>query len=131
MRSRYSAFAQGNIDYLIATHHPTSRRSDDRADLIKSIKNTHWVNLLIVSTHKGRAKDQTGTVEFVAAYRSALWLASVAPLESLSQLHEKSQFVQTDRQWFYIGGDILMPYQPKRSGPCWCGSGKKFKQCHG
>lgn len=130
MRSRYSAFHQGNIDYLIATHRPIHRRPDSRTALIKSVKNTHWVNLLIVSTQKGQAKDKTGTVEFVAAYRPALWLAGAASLENLSQLHERSQFVQTDRQWFYVGGDILMPYQPKRGEPCWCGSGKKFKQCH-
>jgi SEC-C motif-containing protein len=25
MRSRYTAYHQGNIDYLITTHHPTQR----------------------------------------------------------------------------------------------------------
>ena len=130
MRSRYSAFCQGNIDYLLATHRPVSRNPGDRADLIKSIKSTRWVNLLIISTQKGQATDQTGTVEFVAAYRPAFWLARTAA-EPLAQLHERSRFVQTDRLWFYTGGDILTPYRPKRSQPCWCGSGKKFKQCHG
>lgn len=130
MRSRYSAFCQGDIDYLIATHRSVSRNPSDRTDLLKSIKSTRWVNLLIVSTQKGQATDQTGTVEFVAAYRPAPWLASAAA-DPIAQLHERSRFVQTDGRWFYTGGDILPPYQPKRSQPCWCGSGKKFKQCHG
>ena len=131
MRSRYSAFYQGNIDYLIATHQLDSRPPNERTDLIESVKNTRWVNLLIVSTHQGQAKDQSGTVEFVAAYRPALRLPSPAGAEPVAQLHERSRFIRADCRWFYVGGDILMPYQPKRSQPCWCGSGKKFKHCHG
>ncbi|NEQ54934.1 MAG: zinc chelation protein SecC, partial [Leptolyngbya sp. SIO3F4] len=33
--------------------------------------------------------------------------------------------------WFYLDGEMLPPILPKRNQPCWCGSGKKFKHCHG
>lgn len=138
MRSRYSAFCQSNIDYLIATHHPSAQRPDDSVNLAKSIKLTRWVNLLIVSAKKGQVTDKTGVVEFVAAYRSAAarpaLLANPSPFTSLEtdleQLHERSRFVRENNHWFYTEGDILPPYRPKRAEPCWCGSGQKFKQCH-
>ncbi|MDJ0568913.1 MAG: SEC-C metal-binding domain-containing protein [Pleurocapsa sp. MO_192.B19] len=34
-------------------------------------------------------------------------------------------------QWFYVEGDILPGTVPKRHQPCWCGSGEKYKKCHG
>ena len=57
MRSRYTAFCQGNIDYLIATLHPDRRQSDDRAELAESIKNTTWLSLTIIDTNKGKKND--------------------------------------------------------------------------
>ncbi len=138
MRSRYSAFCQGNIDYLLDTHR--ARKPDDRASLRQSVNSTEWVNLLVVSTKKGKPNDKTGVVEFVAAYRpKRLSIMQSLPnigssdkrADDLTQLHEKSRFVKEGERWFYTDGDILPPYQPKRTQPCWCGSGKKFKQCHG
>ena len=137
MRSRYTAFALGNIDYLMATHHPANR-SDDHASLQQTIQTTQWINLIIIDTQKGQRKDKIGSVEFVAVYRPkrSIALTTKTDLEKgwsddLTQLHEKSQFVREGSRWFYTKGDLLPPYQPKRSQPCWCGSGLKFKQCHG
>lgn len=122
MRSRYTAYCQGDIDYLVATHHPLKRGVRDRATLSKSVKNTTWLGLTILHTALGTANDSEGVVEFVALYREG----SVA-----KQLHERSRFKQHRGRWFYLDGDHLPPLHPKRSDPCWCGSGKKFKQCHG
>jgi len=42
-----------------------------------------------------------------------------------------------DRQPARVGGDDVIKTvkreEPKigRNDPCWCGSGKKFKKCHG
>lgn len=121
MRSRYTAFCQGNIDYLIATHHPTQRRIDDRMTLRQSIQTTTWLGLTIVAAEQGQPKDDVGTVEFVAVFQT----------DGVQQLHERSQFVKQNGRWFYLRGEILPPWVPKRNEPCWCGSGKKFKQCHG
>jgi SEC-C motif domain protein len=136
MRSRYSAFGRGQADYLLATHHVSQRQSNDLITLTRSVKKNRWANLLIISTQKGQAKDDTGVVEFVAAYRTVVSMVTRALAggtgpDIVLQLHERSQFVKEGDRWFYTVGDILELYEPKRTQPCWCGSGKKFKQCHG
>ncbi len=153
MRSRYSAFCTRNVDYLIATHHPTAVSASDRESLVQTFRTAEWINLLIISKQKGQKKDKTGIVEFVAAYRPRLDFpvavsstaftddrphrkagqesSSQPTPNNASQLHERSQFVQARGQWFYLAGESLPPYQPRRSHPCWCGSAKPFKHCHG
>ena len=121
MRSRYTAYCKGNVDYLIATHHPSKRSLSDRVNLSKSIQNTTWLGLTVVKTEQGQPQDDTGIVEFVAIYRTG----------NVGQLHERSRFKKQKGRWFYVEGDHLPPLEPKRNAPCWCGSGKKFKQCHG
>ena len=49
MRSRYTAFCRGDVDYLIATRHP-DREQSDRTELIKSVENTQWLGLTIIDT---------------------------------------------------------------------------------
>ncbi len=121
MRSRYVAYCEGNVDYLVATRHPSTRRFDDRINLVKSVKTTVWEALTVLGTRQGRQHDTTGYVEFMAAHSQPEW----------GQLHERSRFVRENGRWFYVDGDMLPPIVPKRNQPCWCGSGKKFKHCHG
>ncbi len=121
MRSRYSAYCIGNVDYLIATRHPSKRKFDERINLKKSIETTAWESLTIISTWRGHKNDTAGSVEFVAVYSQPEW----------GQLHERSRFIKDNNHWFYVDGKILAPILPKRNQPCWCGSGKKFKHCHG
>ena len=121
MRSRYVAYREGNVDYLVATRHPSKRRFDDRITLLKSVKATSWESLTIVATRQGCQNDTSGYVEFMAVYSQPEW----------GQLHERSKFVKENGCWFYLDGEMLPPILPKRNQPCWCGSGKKFKHCHG
>jgi SEC-C motif domain protein len=121
MRSRYSAFHQRAIDYLIATHHPTQRHSGQRTALAQSMASTRWLGLTVLATAAGQAGDRQGVVEFVAYY------SDPAP----GQVHERSRFVRQKDRWFYVDGDALPPLVPQRNEPCWCGSGKKYKACHG
>ncbi len=121
MRSRYTAYCQGQVDYLVTTHHPTQRQADERMTLADSIRTTHWAKLTVLATRGGQANDPEGTVEFVAYH--------TAP--SPGQIHERSRFVRQKGRWLYLDGVMLPPIWPKRGEPCWCGSGKKFKACHG
>lgn len=121
MRSRYTAYSKGQIDYLIATHHPTRRRPNQRQVLVKSLGATTWEKLTILATHQGQAQDREGTVEFVAYYSTP----------NPGQLHERSRFIKLKQCWFYLDGVQLPPRWPTRNQPCWCGSGKKYKVCHG
>ncbi len=120
MRSRYTAFSRGNVDYLLATLHPDQRKFGDRQELTKNINNTQWLGLKVIDTQKGKKHDVTGYVEFEAVYQ----------LDEPGQLHERSKFIKIDGQWFYVEGDILPGTVPKRNEPCWCGSGKKYQNCH-
>lgn len=121
MRSRYTAFCQGNIDYLIATLHPERRSPRDFTELTQSIKNTQWLSLTVINSTKGKKHDAVGYVEFEAVYQ----------VSEPGQLHERSKFMKKDGKWFYVDGDILPGTIPKRNEPCWCGSGDKYKKCHG
>ena len=121
MRSRYTAFYQGNVDYLIATRLPDKRQPNDRQELTTNISQTQWLGLTIINTQKGKKNDATGTVEFEAVYQ----------VTELEQLHERSQFAKVDGQWFYVEGEILPGTRPKPKQPCWCKSGKTYRQCHG
>ncbi len=133
MRSRYAAFSTGNVDYILATQKRLDRHGD-RPSLQKSVNSTQWTNLIVVSTRKGKAKDKTGIVEFVAAYRAKPLPAvdlTMGSAQQVQQMHERSHFIKTGDLWLYTEGDVLPLYQPKRADLCWCGSGQKFKRCHG
>ena len=121
MRSRYTAFTQGEVDYLIATHHPTQRHPHQRHQLIQSIQNTTWLGLRVLQTRQGQPQDRQGQVEFIAYYQDP----------QPGQIHERSRFSQIKDRWFYVDGDQLPPILPRRNDPCWCGSGKRYKGCHG
>lgn len=121
MRSRYTAYCKGNFDYLMATHHPSECRPSDYNTLRQTFKQTQWLGLTILQTEHGQPEDKTGIVEFIARYQTT----------ALRQIHERSRFKKQKGRWFYLNGDHLPPIEPKRNDPCWCGSNKKFKQCHG
>ena len=131
MRSRYSAFHEGKIDYLIATLHPSKRQVTDRETLGRVVATTTWSGLRILAVDGGTEGDETGQVEFVAYYCESG--ASKGQDGSTKQLHERSRFIKEDGRWFYLSGDqeSLRPV-PKlgRNDLCWCGSGKKSKKCH-
>jgi SEC-C motif domain protein len=108
MRSRYAAYCKGNVDYLIATLHPKSRKKDDRASISQSMKNTRWIGLKILKTQKGQIQDRRGVVEFVARYQP-VQSKGLPMMGIVNQLHERSRFVKEGGQWFYVDGDILPP----------------------
>jgi SEC-C motif domain protein len=129
MRSRYTAYTREEIDYIVNTHHPRGREDVDRAQTETWAKEAEWSGLEIVSTQRGGPGDSEGEVEFIARY-------TVKDAEFSH--HERSTFRREDDRWFYLDGAMIKPRPvvreaPKvgRNEPCPCGSGKKFKKCHG
>jgi len=125
MRARFSAFCTENADYLIASHHPSKRSTNDKSELEATFKQCEWLKLSVVDSTEGLSTDTHGEVEFIAIYRQN---------GELSRLHERSQFIKEDSHWFYLDGLILNQSDAiklQRNEPCWCASGKKFKKCHG
>jgi SEC-C motif-containing protein len=94
MRSRYSAFVMGNIDYLQRSHHSTQRPSRKEAlEIEQWSKTVKWLELEIVQTTLGVEKDFMGTVEFKAFY-----------IENNQEevLHEHSRFCKENGHWVYV-----------------------------
>lgn len=61
MRSRYTAFAVGDTEYLLRSWHPRTRPKTLDLD-----PDQRWLFLEIVRTERGGPFDDTGTVEFIA-----------------------------------------------------------------
>jgi SEC-C motif-containing protein len=92
MRSRYSAFALGHTDYLLATWHAGTRP----ATLEPDTPGTRWIGLEVRSHLVQDAAHSS--VEFVARRK----------LNGRAQrIHEVSRFVrEDDGRWFYVDGDL-------------------------
>lgn len=88
MRSRYSAFALGDTDYLLRTWHPTTRPATLELDPAQ-----RWLRLDVLARSGGSPLDSTGTVEFVAHYRHGT---------ERDSLHEHSRFVREHGRWLYV-----------------------------
>lgn len=88
MRSRYSAFAAGDADYLLASWHPSTRPASIDLD-----PNVRWVRLDIVARTGGGMLDDEGTVEFRAFHRAD---------GVRGEQHENSAFVREGGRWYYL-----------------------------
>ena len=110
MRSRYSAFALGLLDYLRDTWHPSTRP----AAIEPLPAGLRWLGL-DVRRHVQQDADHA-IVEFVA--RSKLG-------GQAERLHETSRFVREGGRWFYVKGvhgaprslALPAPKGPSASGP--------------
>ncbi|ASG22065.1 YchJ family protein [Nitrospirillum viridazoti] len=126
MRSRYSAFIVHNIDYLQSTLLPETAEDFNREETEQWARDSKWQGLEVRWTEAGGPEDDTGKVEFVARFN----------FEGKDYLHhETSRFEKRDGRWYYVDG--AMGPRPRtadkvgRNDPCPCGSGKKYKKCHG
>jgi len=90
MRSRYSAFVLGNVDYLLATWHLSQR-----PDSLTLEAGAKWLGLEI-KDHASTG-EHTAEVEFVARYRVG---------GQAVRQHERSRFVREGPHWFYVDGDV-------------------------
>lgn len=131
MRSRYSAYVVKDIDYIDKTQMNEKHEVFNKEEALKWADSSEWQGLEIKSTKKGEAADDTGVVEFVAHYKDK---ASGTELRH----HETSLFQKVNGDWKFKEGNIhgaqpVKRLEPKigRNDPCHCGSGKKFKKCHG
>src|SRR5687768_14512038 len=68
MRSRYTAYTRGDIDYIKKTMIPEARDDFDEAQTRKWAEGSKWKGLKIVDTKDGGPGDTTGMVEFIATF---------------------------------------------------------------
>jgi SEC-C motif-containing protein len=96
MRSRYTAFVRGDVAYLLATWHPSTR--PERLALEAGVK---WLGLKILRTPPVSEDDEEGFVEFVARYRVGG--------DRAARLRETSRFVREGGRWYYADGQVVAP----------------------
>ncbi|MDR1867310.1 MAG: YchJ family protein [Treponema sp.] len=127
MRSRYSAYVEHAINYIVSTCTKTQERIDEKQTRAWS-EQSEWLKLEILSVAEGREQDSTGTVEFKAYYKH----------DGIPDVHhEKAFFKKQGGKWVYDTGKMIIETvvrsSPKvgRNEPCPCGSGKKYKYCCG
>jgi len=129
MRARYSAYVQGQIDFLGTSLVARDRGGFDAEGARSWSRKAVWEGLEILATERGGADDADGIVEFAARYA----------IDDVAQVHhERARFEREDGAWCYAGGRVVgvdpyMREEPKvgRNLPCPCGSGKKYKKCCG
>lgn len=86
MRSRYSAYVLGLIDYLLATWHASTAPGE------LELSPVTWLGLEVRHVQQN---GEAGLVEFVARFRTS---------SGAQRSHETSRFVRVEGRWFYIDG---------------------------
>ena len=127
MRARYSAFATGAMDFIVATTHSSTRPEVNVADITEWSQTSTWEGLQIIDTRD--VTDNKTLVSFEARFTQ----------RGKEQHHrEMSEFEREDGRWRFVTGEQLknptVRYETPRVGrnePCPCGSGRKYKKCCG
>lgn len=89
MKSRYSAYATHQADYLLATTHSSERKYYSREEILKWATANKWQKLEIISATEN-------TVEFKAYFIDK---------NNTNQVHyEFSTFINENGSWFYVDG---------------------------
>ena len=91
MRSRYSAYAVGDLDHVFRTWHPRTRPDD-----LAPTPGLTWTGLEILDTQAGEEHDDEGVVEFRASFTTPA---------GQDALHERSRFVRRAGRWVYLDGE--------------------------
>lgn len=117
MRSRYSAFAKYEIDYIVKTTAIGQRQALNVAAIADWSKSNQWLKLEVVQA-KEKIDKNHAQVEFKAHYHDG---------KQAQVHHEISRFVLHEGTWYFLHPTTEMQITMKQA--CICESGKKFKQC--
>jgi SEC-C motif-containing protein len=146
MRSRYSAYAMNDAQYIFNTYANSTRIEQSITEIESSAESCQWIKLNVQHCsdwNNSEAVNNTAlpTVEFDAYYLTG---------NKVYQLSEKSRFIKEisngdgqsieGHKWFYLDGDIIKHSEIetiKRNDLCPCQKNqskenkKKFKKCCG
>ncbi|MBI4806458.1 MAG: YchJ family protein [Desulfovibrio sp.] len=130
MRSRYSAYALGDMAHLKRSLDPRWHATFDEPGAKEWSEKATWKGLTVLSTKAGQEGDEEGEVEFVARFEMD---------GEEQQMRERARFRKKGGEWRYLDGKVKSTQEPVvasgpkvgRNDPCPCGSGKKFKKCCG
>lgn len=118
MRSRYSAYVLGRIDYLVDTTLPAQQAGLDRQAMQSWSAQSVWLGLEVEQSEVLGGTPEHARVTFIARWHDS---------EGDHAHRELSAFVQHEGRWYFI--DPTVPLKAGRNDPCPCGGGEKFKKC--
>jgi len=96
MRSRFAAYSESRVDYIVQTTAEGKRHELDVEELKRQCKNIRYLGLKIIKTELGGKGDETGTVLFHASLQ----------IGKSRRLHrELSTFVKEGGRWVYVDGE--------------------------
>lgn len=101
MRSRYSAFVLGRIDYIVATTLPVQQAQLDQVAIQNWSQQSTWLGLEVHRSGVSHSPDQ-GFVEFTARWCDA---------DGQHQHDEHSLFVRHQGRWYFVDPNIPRPHQ--------------------
>lgn len=92
MRSRYTAYTQANIEYIMDTMKPPASNHFDAEDARKWAQTVKWRKLEVLKTSQDQDK---GFVEFIAYFSHQ---------QQQQKIHEYSEFHRENGRWYYVDG---------------------------
>ncbi len=92
MRSRFSAYVLNHAQYIYRTWDENTRPP---LKVLREDNTQTFTKLKIINSTKGKADDETGTVEFIARYKNN-------ESDEIHQHHEDSYFVKQKGRWLYV-----------------------------
>jgi len=127
LRSRYSAYTLGELDYIYETIHPEQKAQHDTKATKKWADESTWLDFEIIGIKEGLKEDEEGAIEFKVKYRQGN--------QNITH-HEMAFFRKDEGDWYFFDGEPVTPEtyvretkKVGRNDPCPCGSGKKYKKC--
>ena len=127
MRSRYTAYATKDAQYIVDTYHSSKRIEHTVADIQAWAEQTQWLQLEVTQRSKLTLNEANNTsneqVGFTATYLHD---------KRLYTMSELSSFLIEDGEWRYLDGRDIEHTdlgKVKSNDSCPCQSGKKFKKC--
>lgn len=102
MRSRYSAYVLKDIEYIVRTMKGTAAKDFNKEEAMSWVNKITWLGLEVLYAQH---KKNRGRVEFIARYQH----------EGIqNQIHEISDFIFEDNQWYYVDGRMIQSNRKKR-----------------
>jgi len=95
MKSRYTAYTKADVNYLMKSHHSSTRPIKERKSIKQWAESVKWMQLIILNTWDGAATNNEGYVEFKALYFEN---------GQICQIHERSLFKRENQKWVYVSG---------------------------
>jgi len=94
MRSRYTAYVLGDIEFLLKSHHESTRPVSESDDILEWTKSVKWLSLDII-----KAENPIGNEAFVTF--KAFFIEN--GIENI--IFETSRFIKENNYWTYIDGN--------------------------